>query len=779
MQRHWTQPDESGEPARLRLYNSLRDEKVDFVPAAGPGSKQLSWYICGPTVYDSAHMGHARNYLTFDIIRRVLEDYFGYNILYVMNVTDVDDKIILRARRNHLLANYAKEVEGDFPALLAYARAALATAQAKQTAKVEKAKTDAAAMAQEAATKGSGADKRKADELSALVPQEELKLKQTADAAAKLEGVAGAGDAAAVFDAAGDAIAAVLDADRGATVTDPAIYRAHAAKYEKEFLEDLTLLGCRFPDVLTRVSEYIQEIVDFCQKIIGNGMAYAANGSVYFDTQSFQREGHVYGKLNPWAVGSAALAAESEANFDSADKRHPSDFALWKAAKPGEPSWESPWGAGRPGWHIECSAMASSLLGAKMDIHTGGSDLRFPHHDNELAQSEAFYHCEGCHQWVNYFLHCGHLNIEGLKMSKSLKNFVTIRDALSTFTARQLRLMFVLQPWERQMVYGEQSRAEMTARESQLKNFFGSVNAVAREYKTEAVSTRWAAEEMELSTGIGEAQERVHAAMLDSINTPAVMDALSDMIKQANKYMAARQATAAAGGAAPQVLLLKKAAAYATRILSVFGIVDGAADSIGFPAAEGQAGSGGVDAAAGFVDAIAAFRDDVRDLCRAGAEKGELMAACDRLRDETLVDLGIRLEDRTNAKAIWKPDDPAVLRAEAGERRRQQQEAAAKKKQNLLNTKSKELEKFQGIAKLPPIPVALADKYSKFGEDGLPTADKDGSPLDDKALSKAKKEVDKAAKVRAPLEKKLQEDPQFMAKLQEEVERLTAEVAAM
>eukprot|EP00873_Tetraselmis_striata_P043036 jgi/Tetstr1/463300/TSEL_008224.t1 len=332
MERPWTKPDGGAPATRLRLYNSLRDEKVDFVPAAGPDSKQLRrdplspppachfpscaaclselhnrapdesglrpsrrqplplplWYICGPTVYDSAHMGHARNYLTFDIIRRVLEDYFGYNILYVMNVTDVDDKIILRARRNHLLANYAAEVKGDFPALLAFARSALATAASKQAAKVEAAKADSEAMSKEASVKGSSSDKRKADELAALVPQEELKLKQASESAAKLEEVAGSGSADAVLEAAGDAIAAVLDAERGSTVTDPAIYRAHAAKYEKEFLEDLTLLGCRFPDVLTRVSEYIQEIVDFCKQIIDNGMAYAANGSVYFDTQAFQ-----------------------------------------------------------------------------------------------------------------------------------------------------------------------------------------------------------------------------------------------------------------------------------------------------------------------------------------------------------------------------------------------------------------------------------------------------------------------------------------------------------
>ena len=221
---------------------------------------------------------------------------------------------------------------------------------------------------------------------------------------------------------------------------------------QAEFMEDMDALGVRPADVMTRVSEYIPEIVAYIEKIVANGLAYESKGSVYFDTQAFRAKGHVYGKLSPWAVGSAALAAEGESDFETKEKRSSQDFALWKAAKPGEPFWDSPWGRGRPGWHIECSAMASSILGHKIDVHSGGQDLRFPHHDNELAQAEAYYHeemqreveaspsgshvcCGGAHgqlwsaQWINYFLHSGHLSIEGLKMSKSLKNFITIRQA--------------------------------------------------------------------------------------------------------------------------------------------------------------------------------------------------------------------------------------------------------------------------------------------------------------------------------------------------------------
>ncbi|CAI5537263.1 unnamed protein product [Closterium sp. Naga37s-1] len=170
----------------------------------------------------------------------------------------------------------------------------------------------------------------------------------------------------------------------------------------------------------------------------------------------YMESGHMYGKLCPWSVGSAELAAESESDFATSEKRNRSDFALWKASKAGEPSWPSPWGDGRPGWHIECSAMASDIVGFPMDIHSGGIDLRFPHHDNELAQAEAFH---GCGQWVNYFLHAGHLHIEGLKMSKSLKNFITIRQPIN---------------------YGEGAMADAVGREKQLRNFFQTVQAEIR-----------------------------------------------------------------------------------------------------------------------------------------------------------------------------------------------------------------------------------------------------------------------------------------------------------
>ncbi|KAF8056247.1 CARS1 [Scenedesmus sp. PABB004] len=811
----WHPPPADG-GAVLHFYNSLVDEKVPFVPAAGAGSRQISWYACGPTVYDSAHMGHARNYVTFDVIRRVLEDYFGYNVLYVMNVTDVDDKIILRARRNHLLAAY-RAAEADAAKVAQEAGAAIQAAVDKQAKKQQAMQAKVAGVT----------DSRQRTELEAALKQEEHKAKQLAGVQAAFQALlAGASPPSvdALLGVAGDQLAEALDAAHGSSVTDPGIFRAHAAKYEAEFFADMDALGVRRPDVLTRVVEFLPEIVAYVSRIVDNGMAYESNGSVYFDTAKFKEAGHVYGKCKPSSVGNAALAAESEANFETSEKRGPQDFALWKAAKPGEPAWDSPWGKGRPGWHIECSAMASRIIGARMDIHSGGEDLKFPHHDNELAQAEAFFHTEGCCQWVNYFLHSGHLEIEGLKMSKSLKNFITIREALTQFSGRQLRLMFLMAPWNKTVSYGETMRAEMRAREGAIKNFFQNVDVALRGAAAAEAATaaKWEAEEVALSDAVQEAQARVHEALLDNINTAGALDALAGLIKATNLYLAAKQDAAAAAAAAPpsdaglaaagpQPLLLRKAAAYVTRILSVFGVLPGPGDTLGL----GGEGGGSSDAAgASYLDAFAAFRDEVRrqqppppaelpggprgaaraspptpppaaapqmrGLAKAKAAPGELLAACDRVRDDALPLLGVRLEDRPDGTAVWKLDDPAVLAAERAEKLAAAAEAARRKLANALDKKAKELDKLQKLAALPGEREALADRYSAFEPDsGEPTHDKDGAPLEGKAREKGRKDLEKVRKVREPLAKRLAEDPNALAALEAEVADLTAQLAAM
>jgi cysteinyl-tRNA synthetase len=221
--------------------------------------------------------------------------------------------------------------------------------------------------------------------------------------------------------------------------------------WEDQFMEDMGNLNVMKADVITRVTEYVPQIADFVERVIQKGFAYEADGSVYFDIAAFEKAGNTYAHLKPESRNDQALLADGEGSLSKnlGSKRGAGDFALWKKSKPGEPSWASPWGEGRPGWHIECSVMASDILGSQMDIHSGGIDLAFPHHDNELAQSEAYY-CEHGrpHTWVNYFMHMGHLSIAGSKMSKSLKNFQTIKDALKTgYTPRGMRIVFLMGRW--------------------------------------------------------------------------------------------------------------------------------------------------------------------------------------------------------------------------------------------------------------------------------------------------------------------------------------------
>ncbi|MGC9009070.1 MAG: cysteine--tRNA ligase [Sulfolobales archaeon] len=306
----------------LRIYNTL-SKRVEEFKSSEEGVVKA--YFCGPTPYDHTHIGHARAYVAFDFLKRHIMSK-GYNFIHVQNITDIDDKIINRAR-------------------------------------------------------------------------EENKS-----------------------------------------------WREIADYYTREYIELMKELNIRI-DFHPRVTDHISDIIEFIQKLIDKGHAYVApSGSVYFDVSTYKDYGRLSGRAfqEEWRQEEEFLA----------EKKNPYDFALWKAAKPGEPYWESPWGKGRPGWHIECSVMSSKYLGSEIDIHGGGQDLIFPHHENERAQSESYF---GKSPWVRYWVHIGYLTISGEKMSKSLGNIILLREALQKWGAPVIRLWIFSAHYRKTLDYKEES----------------------------------------------------------------------------------------------------------------------------------------------------------------------------------------------------------------------------------------------------------------------------------------------------------------------------------
>ncbi len=364
----------------IRFTNTLGGAKEDFVPLEG---NTVRIYVCGPTVYDTPHIGNARPAIVFDVLRRHLL-WRGFDVFFVRNITDVDDKLINKAN-----------AEG----------------------------------------------------------------------------------------------------------TQMAVVAERFTRVYEDAMRDLNVLP---PDVTPRASAHIPEMIELIAELESKGLAYAGEGSVYYAVEKFD----AYGKLSGRSLDDLANRERVE---PAPGKHHPLDFALWKAAKPGEPSWSSPWGPGRPGWHIECSAMSAKYLGLPFDIHGGGSDLIFPHHENEIAQSEGAHDTDFARVWM----HNGHINIRGEKMSKSLGNFMFITGVLAEHPAQVLRLFMCGAHYRSQIDYGPDALDEAKAVWERFRAFL-RVTPVA-EVSDDAVREKLSA--------FGEAMD-------DDLNTPVALAALHEIVRE-------------------------------------------------------------------------------------------------------------------------------------------------------------------------------------------------------------------------------------------------------
>ncbi|MEO2068681.1 MAG: cysteine--tRNA ligase [Desulfurobacteriaceae bacterium] len=374
----------------IKVFNTLTQQKEEFKPLK---ENVVKMYVCGPTVYDHAHIGHARSAIVFDVIRRWLE-HKGYNVVYVRNYTDIDDKIIKRSKE---------------------------------------------------------------------------------------EGIS---------------------------------WDKVAEKYIKSYEEDMRALNVKEPTFKPRVSKHIKEIIELIQGLIEKGYAYEAEGDVYFSVEKFPQ----YGKLSKRKTEELIAGARIE---PGEKKKNPLDFALWKKSKEGEPGWESPWGIGRPGWHIECSAMAMKYLGKTIDIHGGGLDLIFPHHENEIAQSESF----TGKTFAKYWVHNGFVMVNKEKMSKSLGNFFTVKDILEKFSPDTLRL-FLLSTHYRSPIDFSFERLEEAERSlKRLLNFIESKkiieNLPVKEDDTETIN-------------LDDFKKDFEEAMDDDFNTAKALGILFELVKEIN-----------------------------------------------------------------------------------------------------------------------------------------------------------------------------------------------------------------------------------------------------
>lgn len=382
----------------MKLYNTLTQKKEEFVPIE---EGKVRMYSCGPTVYNYFHIGNARPFIVFDVLRRFLE-YIGYDVKFVQNFTDVDDKIINRSIEEGITA---------------------------------------------------------------------------------------------------------------AEVAD---------KYIAEYFKDADALGIRRADVHPRVSDHMPEIIEMIKALEERGLAYNVDGNVYYQVDHF----HDYGKLSKQSIDDLKSGARIDVNDE---KRSPLDFALWKKKKDGEPYWESPWGQGRPGWHIECSAMSRKHLGESIDIHGGGQDLIFPHHENEIAQSEGSCGCK----FANYWVHNGYININNEKMSKSKGNFFTVRDIAKHYDLEVVRMFMLMAHYRSPVNFSDELLGQAQNALERLYNAKYQMEYLLENNKTEAA----AEEEKTWMDSLAQYKKGFIDAMDDDLNTADAIAAIFELVRDANSHL--------------------------------------------------------------------------------------------------------------------------------------------------------------------------------------------------------------------------------------------------